>query len=530
MTSLMTVLAGVAVRTGQALIEATPTLLCGLLVAGILRRMVGAEGVRRAFGTGGWRGVLRGWGFGMLLPVCSLGVIPVARELRRCGVADGTILAFVLAAPLLNPISFLYGLTLSEPIVILTFATTSLILALILGEFWTYAFPPATNRARSETDEPLPAPGIKRLLAVAETTAREATGPILLFVLLGVFGSGLMAAALPHGMLQGSMKYGDLTAPVQMAAIALPAFNSPLNGMMKLGLMFDHGNSVAAAFVLFILGLGINIGLVAWIVSLHGPRRAAVWFTAVVAVCVGISYPLHVALPAPARMEDHTHAFDEYSNPFTFGANLHWSMVSDKLKQKAEVLELVAIPLLAFTLLSGWAARWLRKHYNVESWLTRPPATPSGVGKYDIAIPGPVLAGIALLGLVAFSVLGAYIYYPDSEETLNQLHALRADVAAAVAGARNPNAAEAARKKAEAIRELEQMDLAVRKLMVGVYIRQFRLSEEQKARADELREKLEAIRDELLTGDPEVAYERMRRELGPAYTACRNAYKHSDSE
>jgi uncharacterized membrane protein YraQ (UPF0718 family) len=530
MTSLMTILAGVAVRTGQALIEATPTLLCGLLVAGILRRMVGAQSVRRAFGTGGWRGVLRGWGFGMLLPVCSLGVIPVARELRRCGVADGTVLAFVLAAPLLNPISFLYGLTLSEPIVILTFATTSLILALILGEFWTYAFPQPTNSAPSETDEPLPAPGIKRLLAVAETTAREATGPILLFALLGVVGSGLMAAALPHGMLQASMKYDDRTAPVQMAVIALPAFNSPLNGMMKLGLMFDHGNSVAAAFVLFILGLGVNIGLVAWIVSLHGRRRAAMWFAAVVAVCVGISYLLQAALPSPARAEDHTHAFDEYSNPFPFGSNLDWSTVSDKLKQKAEVLELVALPLGIVTLLSGWVARWLRKQYHVERWLTRPPATPSGVGKYDITIPGPVLAGIALLGLVAFSILGAYIYYPNSEQTLNQLHALRADVAAAVAGARNPNAMEAARKKAEAIRELEQMDLAVRKLMVGVYIRQFRLSEEQKARADELREKLEAIRDELLTGDPEVAYELMRRELGPAYTACRSVYQPADSK
>ncbi|MCS6865333.1 MAG: permease [Gemmataceae bacterium] len=521
----MTVVAGVAVRTGQALIEATPTLLCGFLVAGILRRMVGAAGVRRAFGTGGWRGVVRGWAFGMLLPVCSLGVIPVARELRRCGVADGTVLAFVLAAPLLNPISFLYGLTLSEPIVILTFAATSLILALILGQFWTYAFSNVPDTAPAESAEQLPAPGIKRLVAVAETTAREATGPVLKLALLGVAGSGLMAAALPFGMLQTSMKYDDLTAPLQMTAVALPAFNSPLNGMMKLGLMFDHGNSVAAAFVLFIMGLGINIGLVVWIASFQGLRRAAVWFVAVVTVCVITSYVLQIGLPTPARAEDHTHAFDDYSNPFTSATDISWPILIDKLKQKAEVLEWVAMPLWVVAIVSGMVARWLHRHYPVERWLTQQPATPSGVGKYDIVIPGPVLAGIALLGLVAFSVLGAYIYYPDTEPALNQLHALRADVAAAVAGAQNPHSKEAARKRTEAIRELEQMDLAVRKLMVGVYIRRFRLSAEQKTTADTLREKLEAIRDELLTGDPAVAYEIMRRELGPAYIACRNAYK-----
>ena len=63
---------------------------------------------RRLFGRG-VRGAVRGWAIGMVLPVCSLGVIPVARELRRGGVPGGTVLAFVLTAPLLNPISFLYG-------------------------------------------------------------------------------------------------------------------------------------------------------------------------------------------------------------------------------------------------------------------------------------------------------------------------------------------------------------------------------------------------------------------------------------
>lgn len=155
---------GVAVRTAQAFVEAAPTVLCGVLVAGVLRRMVGADGVRRAFGGTGWGGIARGWAFGMLLPVCSVGVIPVARELRRAGVPGGTTLAFVLVAPLLNPISFLYGLTLSEPVVILTFAAVSLVLALVVGAVWDRLFP--TEPAAPAADEALPAPGLKRLLAV----------------------------------------------------------------------------------------------------------------------------------------------------------------------------------------------------------------------------------------------------------------------------------------------------------------------------------------------------------------------------
>src|SRR5580704_3828265 len=131
---------GIVVRTGQIAAESSTTLLCGLLVAGIMRRMLGADGTRRLFGGPGWRGLVRAWGVGTLLPVCSLGVIPIAREMRRAGVPSGTILAFVLAAPHINPLSLLYGQTLSEPVVVICFALGSLVVALTAGAAWDRFF------------------------------------------------------------------------------------------------------------------------------------------------------------------------------------------------------------------------------------------------------------------------------------------------------------------------------------------------------------------------------------------------------
>src|SRR5581483_8767644 len=105
---------------------------------------------------------LRAWGVGTLLPVCSLGVIPIAREMRRAGVPSGTILAFVLAAPHINPLSLLYGLTLSEPLVIVCFATGSLAVALAAGAVWERFFARETDDDPTG-DEPTPAPVLKRL-------------------------------------------------------------------------------------------------------------------------------------------------------------------------------------------------------------------------------------------------------------------------------------------------------------------------------------------------------------------------------
>src|SRR5919108_4021782 len=126
----------VVLRTGQIAVESSMTLLCGFLAAGVMRRMLGAEGTRRLFGGPGWKGLFRAWGIGTILPVCSLGVIPIAREMRRAGVPSATILAFVMAAPHINPLSLLYGLTLSEPRLILCFALGSLVIALAAGLLW----------------------------------------------------------------------------------------------------------------------------------------------------------------------------------------------------------------------------------------------------------------------------------------------------------------------------------------------------------------------------------------------------------
>lgn len=261
---------GFGMRLAQAFIEASLTLVIGVIIAAIIRRMVGPQNTRKIFGRG-FTGLFRGWLIGMLLPVCSLAVIPVARELRRSGVAMGAVLAFILAAPLLNPISFLYGLTLAEPVVILTFAAASLLLATIAGIVWDRVFAGANRFQEDEAlaakadAEPLPAEGPRRILSVLVSAAKELTGRDLAFYAIGITGSALLSALIPYASLQHTMYHDDPTSPLLMAAVGIPIYSSPLPGMMKIGLMFDHGNSIGAAFVLFVLGIGTSLGTLAWL-------------------------------------------------------------------------------------------------------------------------------------------------------------------------------------------------------------------------------------------------------------------------
>lgn len=86
---------------------------------------------------------------------------------------------------------------------------------------------------------------MKRLAAVVVAAGREAVGPTMGYVLLGLLVTGLLAGLLPHGCLSRTMRHNDWFSPILMATIALPIYLGPLPGMMRLGLMFEHGNSVA---------------------------------------------------------------------------------------------------------------------------------------------------------------------------------------------------------------------------------------------------------------------------------------------
>jgi hypothetical protein len=80
----------------------------------------------------------------------------------------------------------------------------------------------------------------------------------------------------------------------------------------------------------------------------------------------------------------------------------------------------------------------------------------------------------------------------------------------------------------EAIRQVQYWDLLTRKLQVGVFIRTGRLPAETTSLTEELRERLEDLRDALLAGKVSEASAMLPIVEG-AYRKCRAAYKSLDS-
>lgn len=487
----MDILWSVLLRIGQTAVESSSTLFVGFFVAAVMRRMLGPESTRNLFGGEGLKGLFRAWVIGSLLPVCSLGVIPVAREMRRAGVPTATILAFVLAAPQLNPLSFLYGLTLSEPIVIICFVIATMLLAISGGELWKRVFEKPSD-SLFPCDEPMPPPGIKRLISVVVSAAKETVSPSMGYILIGILFTGLFAGLLPPSTLSNTMRHDDWKSPALMALISLPAYSGVLPGMMRIGLIFEHGNSTGAAFLLFELGVGFNLGLIVWAMSELGWRRGMLWLLMICVLVLAVGYGMERPLYFAKEEAVHTHAFDDWTSPFPYGSNVSYEVVLGKLMQKVEVLEPVALGGLLFLFILGTSLSCFDRAGQVEKWLTtHPPVSEAPVGVLNRGVPGPVLGIVALLGLVVFSLVALYIYYPDTKQAFSEIIRVRTDVSVAVRTG----------KKDEAIRRIQQWDLLTRKLQVGVFIRTGSMDPEVGKITEDLRERLEDLRDALLADD-----------------------------
>ncbi len=93
-----------ATRFLSIFIEAAPFLLMGTLVSGLLEVFVSREDIVRAVPKNPVLATIGGAFLGFAFPVCECGVVPVTRRLFSKGLPTSVGVAFILAAPVMNPI------------------------------------------------------------------------------------------------------------------------------------------------------------------------------------------------------------------------------------------------------------------------------------------------------------------------------------------------------------------------------------------------------------------------------------------
>ncbi len=100
----------------STLCQMAPYLLFGFLCAGLLSVLISEEKVEQHLGGSGFKPVLKATLFGIPLPLCSCGVIPVFASLRKKGAGKGAATSFLISTPQTGVDSILVTYSLLGPV------------------------------------------------------------------------------------------------------------------------------------------------------------------------------------------------------------------------------------------------------------------------------------------------------------------------------------------------------------------------------------------------------------------------------
>jgi uncharacterized membrane protein YraQ (UPF0718 family) len=486
-----TILWSGVLRMAQTFAEALPFVIVGMLSAGILRGMVGPERLRGMLGVGRWTGPIRAWGLGLLLPICALGALPVALELRRARIPSGTVISFVLVAPLLNPVSIVYGLSHVEPVTLLYFAAGTFVISTGIGAIWNRLISRRWDQAMS-VDEAVPASGSGRLLASGMTACQVLLGPVLVDFLLVLLVMGFLGAFLPYGVLQTAFTRDNPLAPLLMACVAIPVYVTPMEVMVQFEHIVRDGYSLAAAFALIVLGAGANVGVANWLRRDYGWRALGFFSLMLLVSTLGIAALADRSLTSDSTiMKDHTHAFDSYTR-LPSGSTYGPGYVYEEVRREMLPSQQWALSAFGVMTLTGLVLRRRGGQYErrIRRWIAVLDQAVEGRG-LNRALSTRTVLVIGAAFSVGFGTVLAYVYYPPAPTLLRDIAAVRTELYESVIN----------EDRLACHRRIHQLDALMAKFPVSQLLRHGGFSEAQAACQKEWVERLDVLREFLIRED-----------------------------
>ncbi len=206
-------------------VEAAPFLLLGSITAGLIEAFVKREDIWRFVPRNRLAATVMGAFLGLAFPVCECGVVPVTRRLFNKGLPVSLGLAFLLAAPFMNPIVFAstyiafgFGPVFIGRIVI-TLAV-AITVGLVIGSFAKPAavLKDVSQESQHNHEHDTPASSRARLLHALQIAADEFF-EMGRFLILGSALAALMQTLVPQDSLL-ALGEGPLLSVVFMQILA----------------------------------------------------------------------------------------------------------------------------------------------------------------------------------------------------------------------------------------------------------------------------------------------------------------------
>lgn len=299
-------------------VETAPSMLIGLLAAGAAQTFLPRPNATWLFAPSVLAQAARGVAFGVPLPLCTCGVLPLVRRLLAAGVPVAAVAAFAVGTPALDVggVVFTFRL-LGAPLAATRVAAgvaVALVTALVVaratrGVSMRLSLRPAPRGAllsprapwSAAPHEPGPTPGgaIPRML-------RQAVGPTLDHVaawyVVGLCAAAAFEAAVDPALVARAGSPGDVALA---ALLAVPFYVCAQGATPFAAVLMHKGASLGAGIAFLLVGPGTNLPVLAALRRALGKRAAAAFALASLGAAMALGLAANAVVPAASLPDVH---------------------------------------------------------------------------------------------------------------------------------------------------------------------------------------------------------------------------------
>jgi hypothetical protein len=277
--------------------DVSPWLVASFIMAGVLRQFLNPAKFQKALGNRGLPAIIKATISGMLLPICSCGVIPLGLGMYYTGAYLGPTLAFMVATPIINPAAVLLAYGLLGPEIATIYLVSGFLVPVLIGsignilagrEIHAPGMDEQIEQADLEEEERLPI--AERLLIGLRWGIFELGTMVGKYIVFGVVLAGILIAAIPQDLIQGYLGNPGMISIAGIGALGAVIYVCAVGHIPLVAALVASGASPGIAITFLMTGAATNLPELISIYKMIGKRAALLYSSLVVSASMLIGW------------------------------------------------------------------------------------------------------------------------------------------------------------------------------------------------------------------------------------------------
>jgi len=272
-------------------------LVFSFILAGMLHNILSPKKLQTMLGNRKTSSLVKATISGMLLPICSCGVIPLGLGLYYSGTYLGPTLAFMAATPIINPAAVVLAYGLLGPKIATIYLVTGFVAPMLIGTIGNLFAGPEIH-----------APGLEKIIEQEQLETGEQTTflekmrtglhwgfldlgvTVSKYVIIGMLFAGLLLSLAPTATIQKYLGNPGMLSLASIAVIGAVMYVCAVGHIPFIAALVASGAAPGLAITFLMTGAATNLPELISIYKMIGKRAVAIYSTSLVIISLIVGY------------------------------------------------------------------------------------------------------------------------------------------------------------------------------------------------------------------------------------------------